>query len=173
MHHAEDARRAADFVCDDEQRFAGRAGDSRDERHTLRPEVARLRRVGVGGEVAGVGVVDQDGRSRVAQIKRHDAANALQTHKGVGPPEGPSDGDSLGLRTLVVAPVVEGVGAVLVVGSVEKLGVAVGGTYVVGNGLELSGGIRYALLGDATTQLGAEFEDNDSTSIGLRAGYRF
>lgn len=54
-----------------------------------------------------------------------------------------------------------------------QLGVLVGGTYLVGNGLELIGGVRYALLGNATTQLGAEFEDNESMSIGLRAGYRF
>jgi long-subunit fatty acid transport protein len=55
-----------------------------------------------------------------------------------------------------------------------QIGFEVGGTYVVGNGLELTGGVRYTRLGDATTRtFGAEFEDNSAVSLGLRVGYRF
>jgi hypothetical protein len=55
-----------------------------------------------------------------------------------------------------------------------QIGLEVGGTYVVGNGLELTGGVRYTRLGDATTRtFGAEFEDNSAVSLGLRVGYRF
>ena len=39
--------------------------------------------------------------------------------------------------------------------------------------LEIGGGIRYTQLGDASTRrIGAEFEDNDALSLGLRAAYR-
>lgn len=52
--------------------------------------------------------------------------------------------------------------------------VVLGGTYLVGNGVELSAGLRHAWLGDATTQsFGSEFEDNTSTSLALRVAYRF
>ncbi len=55
-----------------------------------------------------------------------------------------------------------------------QLGLQLAGTYLVGNGLELSGGVRYTRLGDATTRtFGAEFEDNEAVSVGLRVGYRF
>lgn len=55
-----------------------------------------------------------------------------------------------------------------------QLGVQLAGTYLVGNGLELTGAVRYTRLGDATTRsFGAEFEDNDAVSLGLRVGYRF
>lgn len=55
-----------------------------------------------------------------------------------------------------------------------QLGFEVGGTYLVGNGVELSSGVRYTRLGDATTRtFGAEFEDNSAVSVGLRVGYRF
>ena len=54
-----------------------------------------------------------------------------------------------------------------------QLGVLLGGTYLVGNGVELTGGARYALLGDATTNIGAEFDGSDSLSLALRVGYRF
>jgi long-subunit fatty acid transport protein len=55
-----------------------------------------------------------------------------------------------------------------------QLGLQLAGTYLVGRGLELSGGVRYTRLGNATTRtLGAEFEDNNAVSVGLRVGYRF
>lgn len=55
-----------------------------------------------------------------------------------------------------------------------QLGLQLAGTYLVGNGVELSGGVRYTRLGDATTRtFGAEFEGNDAVSVGLRVGYRF
>lgn len=55
-----------------------------------------------------------------------------------------------------------------------QFAVIVGGTYLAGNGVELSSGVRYAWLGDATTQaIGAEFEDNDALSLALRVAYRF
>jgi long-subunit fatty acid transport protein len=55
-----------------------------------------------------------------------------------------------------------------------QLGLQLAGTYLVGHGLELSGGVRYTRLGDATTRsFGAEFESNNAVSVGLRVGYRF
>ncbi len=56
-----------------------------------------------------------------------------------------------------------------------QLGFQIAGTYDVGNGIELSGGVRYTRLGDATTRapVSAEFEDNDALSVGVQVGYRF
>jgi long-subunit fatty acid transport protein len=54
---------------------------------------------------------------------------------------------------------------------------AVGGTYAMPSGLELTGGVSYAFLGDApdvTAPLSdASFEDNRSLSMAFRIGYRF
>ena len=50
----------------------------------------------------------------------------------------------------------------------------VGGSYDFGNGLELSGGIRYVDLGDATTEgISAEFEDNSALGVGVQVAYNF
>ena len=55
-----------------------------------------------------------------------------------------------------------------------QVALIVGGSYALGNRIELGAAVRYARLGDATTQtIGAEFEDNDATSLVLRVGYRF
>ena len=42
------------------------------------------------------------------------------------------------------------------------------------NNVELSGGIRYIMVGDATTEtIGAEFADNSGLAIGMSVGYHF
>ena len=52
--------------------------------------------------------------------------------------------------------------------------VSLGGTYDMGNGLELTGGVRYIKVGDATTEtIAAEFADNSVIAIGLKASYSF
>lgn len=47
-----------------------------------------------------------------------------------------------------------------------------GGAYTFENGMELSGGIRYVNLGDATTNIGS-FTDNSATAIGLKLAYNY
>ena len=54
--------------------------------------------------------------------------------------------------------------------------ISLGGTYDVGNGLEVTGGVRYIMVGDAVTALGPlspEFSDNSAVAFGLSVGYRF
>jgi len=49
-----------------------------------------------------------------------------------------------------------------------------GGAYDLGNGIEVSGGLRYVDLGDATTEgINAEFEDNSVIAVGLKVAYSF
>lgn len=51
--------------------------------------------------------------------------------------------------------------------------VTAGATYTMDN-MKITGGVRYALLGDATTTtVGSVFEDNDALGFGLRVGYSF
>ncbi len=50
--------------------------------------------------------------------------------------------------------------------------VQVGGKYTSGD-MEISGGIRYIAIGDATTSIGASFTDNSAIGLGLKVGYRF
>ena len=50
----------------------------------------------------------------------------------------------------------------------------IGATYAMGNGMELTGGVRYVIPGDATTEtIGAVFEDNSAVAIGLKVAYSF
>lgn len=57
-------------------------------------------------------------------------------------------------------------------------GITIGGRYTI-DAIELSGGIRYTMLGDARPETGtpdterAEFTDNDALSVGLAIAYRF
>ncbi|MDG1378113.1 MAG: transporter [Yoonia sp.] len=52
--------------------------------------------------------------------------------------------------------------------------VSVGGTYTMPNGIELTGGVRYIIAGDATTEgIGAEFADNSAVAIGLKVAYTY
>ena len=54
--------------------------------------------------------------------------------------------------------------------------ISLGGTYDVGNGLEITGGIRYIMVGDAETSLSGlspQFEDNNATAFGLQVAYKF
>lgn len=55
-----------------------------------------------------------------------------------------------------------------------QFGAQLAGTYAAGNGVEISGGVRYTWLGEAeTVGIAAEFADNSAVSVGLRVGYRF
>jgi long-chain fatty acid transport protein len=50
--------------------------------------------------------------------------------------------------------------------------VGLAATYTMDN-LKITGGIRYVEIGDATTSVGAEFEDNSGVGVGIRVGYTF
>ncbi|MCG3266230.1 OmpP1/FadL family transporter [Yoonia sp. I 8.24] len=50
--------------------------------------------------------------------------------------------------------------------------IGIGGSYTM-NGVEFTGGIEYAMLGDATDASGVEFEDNSAVGFGLSIGYAF
>ncbi len=51
--------------------------------------------------------------------------------------------------------------------------VQLGGKYTMGD-MNISGGIRYVILGDTTTEtIGASFTDNSAIGIGLKVGYSF
>ncbi len=51
----------------------------------------------------------------------------------------------------------------------------VGGAYTMDNGVEVSGGVRYVDLGDATTSapIGGVFNDNSAVGLGLKIAYSF
>lgn len=50
--------------------------------------------------------------------------------------------------------------------------VSLGGAYTLDNGVEISGGIRYIMIGDAETGV-ATFEDNSATAVGLKVAYTY
>jgi len=50
--------------------------------------------------------------------------------------------------------------------------VQVGGQYTMGD-IEISGGVRYVMIGDATTSIGANFTDNSAIGVGMQIGYSF
>ncbi|MDO6589565.1 MULTISPECIES: OmpP1/FadL family transporter [Rhodobacterales] len=50
--------------------------------------------------------------------------------------------------------------------------IGIGGSYTM-NGVKFTGGIEYAMLGDATDASGVEFEDNSAVGFGLSIGYAF
>jgi long-chain fatty acid transport protein len=50
----------------------------------------------------------------------------------------------------------------------------VGAAYLMDNGIEVSGGVRYINIGDATTEtVNGQFNDNDAVAVGLKIGYTF
>ncbi|MDA0722351.1 MAG: transporter [Proteobacteria bacterium] len=54
--------------------------------------------------------------------------------------------------------------------------VQIGGAYDMGNGVEVSGGVRYVNIGDATTAIGSfspKFTDNSAVAVGLKLAYNF
>ena len=54
--------------------------------------------------------------------------------------------------------------------------VQIGGAYDMGNGVEVSGGVRYVNIGDATTAIGSfspKFTDNSAVAVGLKLAYSF
>ena len=54
------------------------------------------------------------------------------------------------------------------------LSVSLGGAYTLENGVKLSGGVRYLVPGDATTEdLGASFTDNSVIALGLKISTNF
>ncbi len=51
--------------------------------------------------------------------------------------------------------------------------VQLGGKYTSGN-MSISGGVRYVMLGDATTEvIGADFSGNSAIGVGIKVGYSF
>lgn len=50
--------------------------------------------------------------------------------------------------------------------------VGVGATYEK-NGMKITGGVRYTLIGDATTTIGAKFTNNSALGVGLKVGWTF
>ncbi|MGP3697118.1 OmpP1/FadL family transporter [Rhodobacter sp. NSM] len=50
--------------------------------------------------------------------------------------------------------------------------IGVGATYTLDR-MEITGGVRYVMLGDAVTRSTARFEDNDALAVGIRVGYKF
>lgn len=50
--------------------------------------------------------------------------------------------------------------------------VGLAATYTIDK-LKITGGVRYVEIGDATTSIGAAFEDNSGIGVGLRVGYTF
>jgi long-subunit fatty acid transport protein len=50
--------------------------------------------------------------------------------------------------------------------------IGIGGSYTM-NGVKFTGGIEYAMLGDATDASGVEFKDNSAIGLGLSIGYSF
>jgi len=55
------------------------------------------------------------------------------------------------------------------------ISVSVGGQYQINETTDISGGIRYVWLGDATTEppVGGTFEDNTAIALGVSIGYSF
>ncbi len=54
-----------------------------------------------------------------------------------------------------------------------NVSLSVGGAYTLDN-MEISGGIRYVRIGDATTATaGAQFNDNSAIALGLKVGFNF
>lgn len=59
--------------------------------------------------------------------------------------------------------------------------ISVGGTYTMTNGVELTGGVRYIMPGDATTNVptsattvtASDFSDNSAVAIGLKIAYTY
>ncbi|MBP1804335.1 OmpP1/FadL family transporter [Rubellimicrobium aerolatum] len=71
-------------------------------------------------------------------------------------------------------PAVAGSGVSNLAPTTGQLGLQLAASYAVTERIEVGGGIRYTRLGDTTTRgIGAEFEDNDALSLGLRVGVRF
>ena len=55
-----------------------------------------------------------------------------------------------------------------------QLGIQLAASYAVTDRVEVGAGLRYTRLGGGTSRFfGAEFDDNDAVSAGLRIGYRF
>jgi len=51
-------------------------------------------------------------------------------------------------------------------------GIGVAATYTQGN-IKVTGGVRYLWIGDATTTITADFQDNTALTAGLRVGVNF
>lgn len=53
-----------------------------------------------------------------------------------------------------------------------SIGIQIGGSYDMGNGMEISGGVGYTMVGDADTSI-ASFSDNSAIGVGVKVGYSF
>jgi long-subunit fatty acid transport protein len=58
-----------------------------------------------------------------------------------------------------------------------QTGITVGGEYKVSDSLDVSGGVRYTMLGNGVPQIGGNpvgsFRNNDAISVGMKLGYHF
>ena len=61
-----------------------------------------------------------------------------------------------------------------------NMSIGIGGTYTIDNGIALTGGIRYVMTGDASSNLPisdppipSDFSDNSAIAIGLKVAYSF
>jgi len=58
-----------------------------------------------------------------------------------------------------------------------QTGITVGGKYAINDQLDLSGGVRYTMLGNGIPQTGGgargSFRDNNAISVGMKLGYSF
>ena len=113
---AEDRGGSAHLVADDEQGVLGRRVGRRNEHDSLRTKVAGEAALGIGTEVARVDVLHEPRCGRIGDVERDDPADALEADERVGAVADRAHRNALGLGTLVVAAVVEGV---VVVGGVE------------------------------------------------------
>jgi long-subunit fatty acid transport protein len=48
-----------------------------------------------------------------------------------------------------------------------------GAAYMIADGVELSGGIRYIDIGDATTTIGSDFSNNSAVGLGAKIAYSY
>lgn len=58
-----------------------------------------------------------------------------------------------------------------------QTGITVGGKYIVNDSVDISGGVRYTMLGNGVPQTGGtprgNFRNNDAISVGMKLGYHF
>lgn len=55
-----------------------------------------------------------------------------------------------------------------------RIGLGLGGTYTMASGMEISAGVQYSVLGNATTRgLNGDFSDNDLLAAGITIGMNF
>ncbi|MBF9029731.1 hypothetical protein HKCCE3408_04920 [Rhodobacterales bacterium HKCCE3408] len=54
-----------------------------------------------------------------------------------------------------------------------RMAIGLGGTYAMANGVEITAGMQYGIVGNVTTSIGADFSDNDYIAAGVTIGMSF